>query len=453
MFDLVLPKGSYRRANGSLPPFILVNMCAEETPSAEGGVSLMSLPGLLSTTTLSGTSVDGLYRKADLFNGDTFAVVGTALYRGSVAIGVIDGSGPITWANSDIELVVTRGGSAWSYNGTNLQAIVFPSAYSVTSVTYLAGLFVFAAYGTDRFYWSAVKDARTIDELDFASAESAPDGLLDTLAVGDTLGLAGKETIEFWYPTGSQSLPFSRINQRTTSVGVAATGCLVEHDNAYHFVGSDRAVYRMADVPTRISHHGIDELLANSATFACFTFLWEGHKMLCVRLDTSTQCFDVTTGQWHERASWGLDNWRAKCAVEQADGTVLFGASDSASLLIHSGWADNGDPYSREFTAAIPLKASTPIDEIEITTNPGEAPLTIADPRLEMRFSRDGGKTFKQWRSASLGATGKYGLKPKFRRLGMFRSPGALFQFRVTDAVDFRVSGSVGGNSAAGRSV
>jgi hypothetical protein len=130
----------------------------------------------------------------------------------------------VSWAASDIELVVCRGGHAYSYNGVNLAAIAFPDTANVTAVTFLAGLFVFARASSHKFYWSAVLDARTIDPLDFASAESSPDWLLDALAAGDVLYLGGKDSIEAWYPTGDGTLPFLRISQRTTTMGVAATG-------------------------------------------------------------------------------------------------------------------------------------------------------------------------------------------------------------------------------------
>lgn len=452
MFDLVLPRGAYSRANGNLPPFVLTNMCAEATPSAHGGVSLISLPGLLSSTTVGDGPINGMFRKADLFDGATFTLSGDMLYRAGVSLGAIAGTGPVSWACSSIELVLTRGLAAYSYDGTDLVAIDFPDGANVTAVAFMSGLFLFARAETDRFYWSAVNDGRMVDALDFASAESAPDGIRDILAQGDTLAHGGKETIEFWYPTGNGDLPFARTIQRTASVGIAATGTLVDIDNAPHFVGSDRVVYREAEVPVRISDHGIEEQLSNSSTFLCFTYLWQGHKILCVRLDTVTLCYDVTTSQWHERTSWGLTNWRARCAIQQADGSPLFGSADTSDLLIYSGWQDLGSPYVREFTAAIPLTSTAPVDKVEIEANTGAADLTVPNPLIEMRSSRDGGKTFRGWRSKSLGATGHYRTRPRWKRNGYFDAPGALFQFRVSDAVPLRVSGATGNEGSAGRS-
>lgn len=453
MPDLVIPRGCYRRANGNFPPFVLINMFLEATPAARGGYSLLSFPGLAVSATRGTGPINGVYRRADLFGGATFSVSGTHLYKDGTDLGAIDGSGPVSWASSDLELVVTRGGHAYSHNGTNLQAITFPDGANVTAVTFLAGLFIFARANSRKFYWSAVDDARTIDALDFASAESDPSYLVDVLAIGDVLYLGCKDKIEAWYPTGDGTLPFQRITQRTAARGIIATGCMVELDNALHFIGDDRVVYRMADVPQRISNHGIEEQLAGSSTFGLFAYLYQGHAFLNVRLDAQTLGYDVVTTEWHERKTWGVSNWAACCAAEQADGTVIFGSATGAELLVYSGWAEGASPLSREFTAAVPASRSFPLSTVELEANPGTASIAAGTlPQIEMRASRDGGNTWGPFRAANLGASGKYRTRSKWRRNGSFDAPGALLHFRCTDPVPLRVSSALSGESSAGRS-
>jgi hypothetical protein len=457
MFDLVIPRGSYSRANGNFPPFTLVNMYAEDTPSAKGGVSLLSFPGLVSSFTRGPGPIQALFRRSDLFGGAIFAVSGSAsgtnLYKDATNLGAITATGTVSIASSDIELVVARNSSfAYSYNGTNLTMIAFPDGAGVIAVTFLAGLFVFCRANSQKFYWSAVLDARTVDALDFASAESSPDWLLDCLAIGDVLYLGGKDTIEAWYPTGDGTLPFLRISQRTTAIGVVATGCMVEFDNALHIIGRDRVVYRMEQVLTRISDHGLEEKINASTTFKLFTYRYEGHAFLCVRIDAGTWCFDATTGQWHERRSDGFSNWIVQCACQQSGGTPLFGSATTNDLFSYSGWAEPGTIFAREFTAALPLGESQMIDELEIEANTGVVTDLTLDPVIEMRFSRDRGQTWTPFRETSLGQVGEYRKRVKYRRLGMFDAPGALFHFRTAGPWPFRVSGASGDASSAGRS-
>jgi hypothetical protein len=89
---------------------------------------------------------------------------------------------------------------------------------------------------------------------------------------------------------------------------------------------------------------------------------------------------------------------------------------------------------------------------IELEANTGTADLTAgSNPQIEMRLSRDRGQTWGPFRPASLGATGQYRKRPKWRRNGAFDAPGALAHFRVTDPVPFRVSGAIGNEGSAGR--
>jgi len=449
MPDLVLPKGTYQRSVGDMPPFVLVNMYAEETASAKGGVSLQSWPGLESIATRGTGPINGIYRKADLFNGDIFSVSNGTLYRDSTSLGAINGSGPVSWANTNTELVVTRGQTAYSYNGTNLAAISFPDGANVTAVTALAERVIFARASSYRFYWSDLLDARTVGALNYASAESSADWLRDVLAIGETLYLGGGDTIEAWFTTGDVDLPYRRISQRTAPVGVAATGCMVAMDNALHFIGSDRVAYRMGDVPGRISHNGIEESLNASTGFAAFPMIWNGHPVFYCRLDTETLGFDIATGQWHERATEGLSNWVAGCCTQRADGTPIFGSAVGDDLLEHSGWAEGTSNLVRTLTAAIPADNTIAVDEVELEANTGV--ISAGSATVEMRFSKDRGHNWSPWRAVSLGSAGDYRARPRWRRLGYVDSPGALLQFRCSDATDFRVSGSAGQESSAGR--
>jgi hypothetical protein len=224
---------------------------------------------------------------------------------------------------------------------------------------------------------------------------------------------------------------------------------MVDIDNALHFIGSDRVAYRMGDVPDRISDSGIEEALNASTTFSCFPMVWNGHPVFYCRLDTETLGFDIATGQWHERASEGQTNWAAGCCIQQADGTPLFGSAITNDLLIHSGWAEGASDLVRTFTAAIPSDGTIPVDEVEIECNSGTG--SVADPMVEMRFSRDRGNIWSAWVAKPLGNNGKFRTRPRWRRLGYADAPGLLLQFRVSAAVDFRVSGSTGQESASGR--
>jgi hypothetical protein len=448
--------GAYRRDNGNLPELRLINMFVERTPSDELGAVLLSRKGLTEHSAPGVGPVEGVFRNDGVFDGDIFSVSGGKLCRGETEIGTILGGGPVSMAASADELAITAGGPLYRYDDTNgLDAVTFPDGQDVRKIIFHDGLFIAAAGESQRFYWSSVLDADTWDALDFASGESSPDELVDMEVLADTLWLFGSESIEPHANTGDADLPYQRIEQRIFSKGIHSTGCLVKMDNSLLFVGSDSMAYRLAEVPERISDHAIEERIGQSSTASCFGLIFEGHSLFCIRLDDSTFAFDVSTEQWCELASYGHDNFRGRCGVMDGPITIL-GDHSEGKLWTLDGWDDDGETLERLFTAAFRIKGGTAvIDSLALESNVGWTELLTGQgsaPIAEMRASRDGGATWNNWRSSNLGSQGNYRTRAQWKRCGMFDFPGAMFEFRVTDPVPFRVSGVYANEPGGGRS-
>lgn len=444
MPDLSYGVGAYLRREGNLPEFKLRNMWAERTPAGEKGVILQSRPGLQRIGTRGSGPVRALFQKDGVFGGDVFSMSGSTLYREAIAVGAVAGNGPVSIdgrnIGTDSEVVVTAGGSAYSYNGTDLQAIGF--TFPISSVLFANTRFLYARKDAHSVYWSAQHDGRDIDELDFFSAESRPDELYELVGVGDEAWLVGSETVEPWQPSGAADPPFIRSQGRLYRKGALASGCSEEVDNTLLWVGNDRIVYRGAEVPQRISDHGIEERIAGSSDVSVFRFLYQGHSFFCVRLDSATFAYDIATGQWCEFASYGRSNYAAACAVD-IDGKPLFGDSLYGSLWQFAGHDDDGAQLERLFTAAAPLNGPAQVNTLGLIVNVGQTGLLsgdYAEPVVEMRTSRDAAQTWGNYRSAPLGAQGEYRTRTEWRRLGMFDPPGIVVEIRCTAPVPFRVS-------------
>lgn len=445
--------GAYRRDQGNMPELKLVNFFVEKTPVTEGQVTLQSRRGLTQSYTAGTGPVRGIFQQDGSFSGDTFTVSSGTLYRGAASIGAITGSGHVSFACSGSELLVCAGASLYSYNGTNLVAVTFPDADNVIAVAFIAGLFVAIPANSQKFYWSAVLDGRTWGALDFASAELAPDNLLDALAFQGSLFLFGQDTIETWYPNGSLDLPFTRIDQRLYSRGVHSTGCCAILDNAPFFVADDGVLYRLSDVPERLSDHGIEERISASSSVICYAYSFEGHKFFVVRLDSNSYQYDVATGQFSELASYGRTNFAARCAVN-VDAIPYFGDDTAGKVwAFGSSYQDDGGTMEGIFSAGFHTTVPVFIDTLEVVANVGWTDaLGGADPVIEMRQSRDTGATWSGWRDASLGGQGHYRTRARYRRNGMFDSPGGLFEFRISDPTPRRISGVYVNEPGGGRS-
>jgi hypothetical protein len=424
------------------PPLTLINMFLEQAKSSENQVALLSRPGLVQSYAVGSGPINAVFSKKGTFGGDIFSVSNNTLYRNTSSLGNITGTGPVSIDGSDNEVVVTRGGTAYSYNGTNLAAIAFPDGANVRAVCFINGRFVFARDATAKFYWSDILDGRTIDPLNFATAERQPDHLLDVIARGDILWLLGEATIEAWSNDGSSAdIPFSRIEQVVFDDGTIATGATVLADNTIFTIRTDGTLSRMAEVLERVSDHSIEQRILASATHKLFTYTYQGHEMIAARLADETILYDCATREFCEfQTSQG--NWIASCATMTGDEAV-FGHDTTGQVMVFSGWADLGNELERRFPAAHQLDRPTVISSLKLWANTGTTELLSgqgSDPTVEMRSSDDAGNTWGEWEPDSLGVQGEYRAVPEWRALGMFDFPGALFEFRVTDPVDFRVS-------------
>lgn len=454
MPEVAFGAGAYRRVNGRMPELRLINMYLEASVTAEGGVVLLSREALAEDAVVGAGPIRGAFQRDGLFGGDRFVISGFGLYRAGVLVGTIDGAGPVSFASSDTELVVTGSQTAFSYTATDFQPIAFPDGANVRAVGFIGGLFVYVRDGSQKWYWSAVLDGRTIDPVDYASAESSPDGLLDLLAIGDELWLAGSATIEPWAITGALDLPFQRIDQRIFRKGVAATGCVCDLDNAMHWLGNDGVAYRAADAPDRLTDHGLEERFSRAASVSTFTYTRDGHAFFCVRLPDATFAFDAATREWSELQSFGKANFRGRCAITVGAETYL-GDDATGTIWKFSGYDEPDGAFERLFTAGVRLTGGTLfIERLNLDINVGWTELLAgqgSDPVVEMRYSRDGGATWSDWEGTSMGQQGHYRERPEWRALGMFDAPGALLEFRCTDPVALRLSAVLANEPVGGR--
>jgi hypothetical protein len=461
--DIDFGVSAYKRDRGNLPELPVVNMFVEQARSEPRQVTLQSRPGLIDNSVTSGAGpVTAIFQQDGVRDGNLFTVSASALYEDGVSKGAVAGSGFANISGNEIGVVANAGAGVYFYDGSTLGLADFPDAANVCKVVDIGGRFIAIRTDTGKLYNTAVLETAlvagilTFGALAFATAEDEPDPLVDMVVVGRTVVLGGSETVEFWQITGDNDLPLAPILGRAYTKGVKATGCLVEFDNTAVFVSGDGLVYRCDNEPIRISDPGIEERLAESSTAALFTFFFEGHEFLAIRMDTETMVFDAQTKQWCEWATEGETNFIGRCAITQ-DGSPVFGSAlDGKTLAFGTVYTDLDGPMERRFRAGVPLNGGAlSVDNLRLRTNPGNTTYLTgqyADPVVEMCFSRDGGRTFSARRSTKLGAQGEYRRQQEWRALGLFDAPGALFDIRVTDPVPFRVSGVAINEDGGGRS-
>ncbi|MES2905167.1 MAG: hypothetical protein V4696_13355, partial [Pseudomonadota bacterium] len=325
------------------------------------------------------------------------------------------------------------------YDGSTLAAVAFPDDKPVIKVFNGASRFLAIAGETGRFYFTDSLEG-DFEGLEFATAESSPDRLLDGLFIDDMAVLFGAETVEFWPNTSDPDLPFQPLEGRVFEKGIRATGCAAVFNYSFAWVGNDNVVYANGQQPAPISNQGLNEKIAASTECRLFTFLIDGQEFLALRLDTQTYVFGNRNGKWSEFASYGQANWIPQCEA----GGVFGSAVDGRTAEWGDGFSDFGGVLERRFRAGFPLNSGgVQVNNVGLRCEVGQTPFLTGDyvePVVEFRQSRDVGKTFGSARPKSLGAQGNYRKLVQWRSCGMASRPGWMGEFRVTDPVSWRVS-------------
>src|SRR6185369_11380466 len=135
---------------------------------------------------------------------DTVQVRATATGLFGNAVVTTETGGAIAWGAGTL----TGGGTpAWFQVET-------PDDVGIVSLGYIASYVVLVpAQGqgiNGRFFWINPGET-TVDPLDFATAERAPDPVLQVIVFGDQFWLPGTDTTEVWYFTGNVDSPVARM--------------------------------------------------------------------------------------------------------------------------------------------------------------------------------------------------------------------------------------------------
>jgi len=295
--------------------------------------------------------------------------------------------------------------------------------------------------GTGSGFALAVDEVATaFDPLDIATKSSSADPIVEVAAIHGVLWLIGQLTSEIWAPSGAADFYFQRIPGAVIDHGSAAPYSLSQQDVALFWLSQDRQghgiVVRGQDTSIqRISTNAIEQEIQTYTTISDaigFCHQVEGHSFFVLVFPSAdvTWVYDLSTGQWHRRASIDgngvLHRWRANCFAF-AYGMNLVGDYQNGKLyaLDSTFFTDDG--------TAIPRIVSFPhmaeggrrcmYNQFQAKMMVGQIDNTETDdpPLAALRFSDDAGQTYSNAVTQSIGASGQYLTSPQWQRLGMAR--------------------------------
>lgn len=371
--------------------------------------------------------------------GTLYGLVGTGFYRlsGTVTnLGAVGRSGAHLARNVD-NVTMTAGGRYFVWDGTSLTG--HTGAFSsFGSLTYLAGRTVITEAGGNRFQWSAVDDPKTLDGLNFASAEQRDDNLLRVMAVNGSLMLFGERSTEIWAPTGSGGAnAFSLIPGAVVDTGLLHEGLIASVNGGAFLVGSDGVAYLAASTSWEpVSPPGVNAAIADGQPLRCLYWEHLGHKFAAITFqDRPTWVFDMATKEWHERAR-GFGAWPITCAA-QHNGAWVFGGTDGTIYGTTADGLDFGEAYHRQATSGVMDKGGDyfTINRLEFGATYG-AQIMGQAAYLTLETSRDG-VIWGPQQTCDVGYDGDYMKRAEFRRIGTSRK--RAFRLTMADPCDISI--------------
>jgi hypothetical protein len=423
-------------------PFRFWNMYREPTPGGPTPDRRFPRPGL----ELQYTVGVGPIRATFLFQNKRVDVSGDEVYYNQVLIGNVPPTGVVKFAVSNEECVINVNRGAYYVTATSVTQIIDPDLPQTSDVLFLAGRFIYIHAGTDgEFSWSAVNDARTIDGLNFASAESNPDPITGGLIVGDNIAFVGTKTTEWWFPQDDITAPFIRSRGRKYDKGSTAIRSLVLCDNTMMFLGNDRIVYRAGAVPTRISDEDMENRLrqltaAELSVVSAYQAVWSGHTFYVLNLPRlGSWAFDVGQRAWTRWTTWDKPRFRVDCSDDDILGDYYTGRIMKFNSNLR---VDMEDSIERIVACYIPVTGGVQRNTnlvLHCSRGVGATTGYGSEPVVEMRYSDHEGADFTNWMEAPLGLVGDHSkaAMAHWVGLGSFQAPGRLFEFRCTDPVLF----------------
>lgn len=366
----------------------------------------------------------------------------------------------------------TSGRVAMAYNGTQIAIVdgVLAGFYVLTIATGVLDTVTANVIGTPiditfqdgygilgfadgKFQLTAAYDFKTLDAIDFATAESNPDGLSRIVADHGEIVIPGGETGEFWGNTGAQDFPYSNQRGSTLEFGLAAPWSLVKYNDSLaglfkNKMGQVQVMMMRGHALTPISNQELDYVINNYSAVSdatAYAYMLGGHPMYQINFPTAgkSHLYDASTGLWTQLES-GLsgNRHRGEILVDYLNKPRVSDYENGNVYTIEADtYSDNGTAIPRQLITKHLDRVSISRLQVEFEPGVGLATGQGSDPQVMLQISRDGGFTWgnELWRS--IGKVGKYTARAIWNRLGSARD--WVFKIRITDPVKVVITNAV----------
>jgi len=430
---------------------------------------LGSTPGLKVFCDLVSGPIKGCYT----VKGRSFFVTGKYLFEVFVD-GTFTNLGSVVFSNSlvsitdnGLQICIVGGDNGYVFTlATNeLVQITSDGWNGADTVTFLDGYGIFNWPGTSKYYISALYDFTTFDPTMVSSVASSTNDVVAVVALHQNVWVLGTQTVEIEYDSGNVNFPFQRIQGAFIEYGCIAPYSVVRAANTLFWLGQDQTGqgsvwmaqgYEPQKISTDAIEFYIQQFVHNLDGASGWSYQEEGHFFYVLNIPgaSSTLVYDVTLGQWHERAYFNAltgkyERQRQNCQTFNFN-QQLIGDYNSGKIYVQSlnYYDDAGDLIRRMRVAPhitsnldyvfynsfqVDMETGVGVDGIDGSQN--------TDPQLMMRYSNDGGYTWSNEIWMSMGKIGQYKWRARTTRIG--RARDRVFEVSCMSNVPVNLLGAV----------
>jgi hypothetical protein len=359
-------------------------------------------------------------------------------------------SGRVSFTNNGIQIAFIDGINYYVYTiATTTLSVVTTNLVGVPiDVTFQDG-YGLLAYADGKFQKTSAYAFQTLNALEYATAESNPDGLSRVIADHGEIILAGTETVEFWGNTGGADFPYSNQRGSTLEFGLAAPWSLVKYNDSLaglfkNKMGQVQVMMMAGHALKKISSNELDYIINNYTSVSdatAYSYMLAGHPMYQInfRAQGKSWLYDASTGLWsslesdlyggRHRGEILLDYINKPRVTDYSTGDVY--------TLDANTYTDNGLPIPREITTKHigGGLSRLAISRLYVGFETGQGLISGqgSNPQVMLKISKDNGHTWGNeiWRD--LGKIGTYLSRVIWHRLGS--SYDWVFKIRITDPV------------------
>lgn len=311
----------------------------------------------------------------------------------------------------------------------------------------------------NRFYWSELRDIKTWNPLNFATAETSADALVSITVRDNDIWLFGERSYEIWrHNDQDPDLPYQYVGGSSAEIGCIAPNSVATISNSVCWLGSSSAGLNQIFISEgnsakNITTNPISQFLTESINKTQdaigFIYTQETHTFYVLTFFQLNRTFvyDLSTGLWHERSTrdekYNIHNrWRVVYC------TFAFNQIICADIITATLYVLKPDQYVDELNGnkqvpIVRIIQSGPINdsennkefqiinfEVDMETGTGLNDIVQGyNPQIMLQLSKDGGYSWgnELWRP--LGKIGETQTRVQWRALGRARELTYRIQF------------------------